>query len=282
MLSIRAHAKINLSLDIIGKRPDGYHDLSSVMQSIRLHDEVTLRSQKEITVRCDLRFLPCDNRNIAWKAARLFMDELQTDDGIGIQIKKHIPVGGGLGGGSADAAAVLMGLNRMYGFPVTFARLLQLALAFGSDVPLCMSGGTRLAEGLGERLMPLPSMPHCHILLLRPRFSLSTKKMFGLVDVKKIKHHPDTRGLINALNNRDAEGVTVRMFNCLEAFAPRPEIREYKQLLLDEGAKAALMTGSGSVVYGIFSSFEKAASAKERFSAMGLRPCLTAPVPSIF
>ncbi|MBQ7032356.1 MAG: 4-(cytidine 5'-diphospho)-2-C-methyl-D-erythritol kinase [Clostridia bacterium] len=282
MLSIRAHAKINLSLDIIGKRPDGYHDLSSVMQSIRLHDEVTLRSQKEITVRCDLRFLPCDNRNIAWKAARLFMDELQTDDGIGIQIKKHIPVGGGLGGGSADAAAVLMGLNRMYGFPVTFDRLLQLGLACGADVPFCMTGGTCLAEGLGERLMPLPSMPHCHILLLRPRFSLSTKKMFGLVDVKKIKHHPDTRGLINALNNRDAEGVTVRMFNCLEAFAPRLEIREYKQLLLDEGAKAALMTGSGSVVYGIFSSFEKAASAKERFSAMGLRPCLTAPVPSIF
>ncbi len=282
MLTIRAHAKINLSLDVLRKREDGYHDLCSVMQSIKLYDEVSLRPQKGISVRCDLRFLPCDNHNIAWKAARLFMDELETDDGIGIQIKKHIPVGGGLGGGSADAAAVLMGLNRMYGFPISFKRLLELGLACGADVPFCMTGGTCLAEGLGEVLSPLPPLPHCHILLLRPKFPLSTKKIFSMVDVKKIKHHPDTRGLINALHNRDANGVAVRLYNCLENFVPRPEIREYKKFLLDEGAKAALMTGSGSVVYGIFSSMEKATAAKDKFAAMGLRPCLTSPISVIF
>jgi len=135
---------------------------------------------------------------------------------------------------------------------------------------------------LGEILSPLSPLPHCHILLLRPRFPLSTKKIFSLVNVKQIKHHPDTKGLINALQNRDTEGVLVRLFNCLEDFVSRPEIKEYKKLLLDEGAKAALMTGSGSVVYGIFTSMDKANAAKERFTAMGLRPCLTAPVSTIF
>ncbi len=282
MIHIRAHAKINLSLDIIGKRANGYHDLCSVMQSIRLSDEVTLCPHKEIRVQSDLKFLPGDDRNIAWRAARLFLDEIGTSDGISIQIRKHIPVGGGLGGGSADAAAVLMGLNRMYGFPVAFTRLLEIGLACGADVPFCMTGGTCLAEGLGEVLTPLPPLPHCHILLLRPRFPLSTKKIFSMVDVKKIEHHPDTRGLINSLHNRDIKGVLVRLYNGLEAFVPRPEIAEYKKLLLEEGADAALMTGSGSVVYGVFLSAEKAAAAKERFAKMGLRPCLTSPIASIF
>ncbi len=282
MIKIRAHAKINLSLDIVGKRENGYHDLCMVMQSIRLWDEITLRRQKDISVRCDLKFLPCDDRNIAYRAARLFMEEIGSSDGIGIQIKKQIPVGGGLGGGSADAAAVLMGLNRMHGFPVPFERLLEIGLACGADVPFCMTGGTCLAEGLGEKLTPLPPMPHCHILLLRPQFPLSTKKIFGLVDMQKIKFHPDTRGLINALHNRDLEGVCVRLYNALETFVPRPEIAEYKKLLLTENADAALMTGSGSVVYGIFRSYDKATTAKEMFAKMGLRPCLTSPITTIF
>jgi len=282
MIKLRAHAKINLSLDIIGKRPDGYHDLCMIMQSIRLFDEVTLRPHPEIRVQSDLTFLPCDDRNIAWRAASLFLDEIGSENGVSIQIRKHIPVGGGLGGGSADAAAVLMGLNRMHGFPVPFTRLLELGLACGADVPFCMTGGTCLAEGLGEKLTPLPALPHCHILLLRPRFPLSTKKIFSLVDMKKIQHHPDTRGLINALQSRDLSGILVRLYNGLETFVPRPEIAEYKKLLLEKGADAALMTGSGSVVYGIFLSHEKALKAKEYFFSIGLRPCLTTPVTSIF
>ncbi len=282
MISLKAHAKINLSLDVIGKRENGYHNLRMIMQSIRLHDEVTLRPAKDISVCCDLKFLPCDDRNIAYRAARLFMDTLNINDGIEIKIKKHIPVGGGLGGGSADAAAVLMGLNRMYNFPVPFTKLLELGLECGADVPFCMTGGTCLAEGLGEVLTPLPALPHCTLLLLRPRFPLSTKKIFSLVDLEKIKHHPDTKGLINALHNRDLKGLSVRLYNCLEQFVMRPEIAEYKQLLLNEGADAALMTGSGSVVYGMFFSYEKALQAKERCSALGLRPCLTTPTSSIF
>ena len=282
MIKIRAHAKINLSLDVVGKRENGYHDLCMVMQSIRLYDEIILRPQKDISVRCDLKFLPCDDRNIAYRAARLFMEEIRSGDGVQIQIRKQIPVGGGLGGGSADAAAVLMGLNRMYGFPVPFERLLDIGLACGADVPFCMTGGTCLAEGLGEKLTPLPPMPNCHILLLCPKFPLSTKKIFSLVDMQKIKFHPDTQGLINALSNRDLEGVSVRLYNCLEAFVPRPEIAEYKKLLLAADADAALMTGSGSVVYGIFRSLEKATAAKEKFAKMRLRPCLTSPIATIF
>lgn len=282
MIKIRAHAKINLSLDIVGKRENGYHDLCMVMQSIRLADEITLKPQKDISVKCDLRFLPCDDRNIAYRAARLFMEEIGASSGIGIEIKKQIPVGGGLGGGSADAAAVLMGLNRMHGFIVPFERLLEIGLACGADVPFCMTGGTCLAEGLGEKLTALPPMPHCHILLLRPQFPLSTKKIFSLVDLQKIHFHPDTKGIINALHNRDLEGISVRLFNCLEEFVPRPEIAEYKRLLLAENADAALMTGSGSVVYGIFHSLEKATAAKEKFANMGLRPYLTTPISAIF
>ncbi len=282
MIKLRAHAKINLSLDIIGKRPDGYHDLCSVMQSIRLFDEVTLRPHPEICVQSDLTFLPGDERNIAWRAARLFFDEIASSEGVFIHLKKRIPVGGGLGGGSADAAAVLMGLNRMYGFPVPFSRLLEIGLMCGADVPFCMTGGTCLAEGLGERLTPLAPMPHCHILLLRPRFPLSTKKIFSLVEMDKIKEHPDTPAIVNALWCRDLDGVLSRMHNTLEAFVPRGEIAEYKELLLKEGADAALMTGSGSVVYGIFRTRERAEAAGERFTALGLRPCLTTPVSSIF
>ncbi len=282
MLTIRAHAKINLSLDIVGKRKNGYHDLCSVMQSIRLADEVTLRRAKEITVRTDLHFLPSDDRNIAWKAARLFFDEINSQEGVSIQIRKRIPVGGGLGGGSADAAAVLMGLNRMHGYPVSFDRLLEIGLSCGADIPFCLTGGTCLAEGLGEILTPLPSLSHCQILLLRPKFPLSTKKIFSLVDVENIKRHPDTAQIINALRCRNTQGVIAGLYNTLEEFVPRPEIAEYKKLLLDAGADTALMTGSGSVVYGIFRNFEKAALAKELFTKHGLRPCLTAPIASVF
>ena len=282
MLTIRAHAKINLSLDIVGKRENGYHDLCSVMQSIRLADEVTLRRAKDISVRTDLHFLPNDDRNIAWKAAKQFFDEIGSTDGISIQIRKRIPVGGGLGGGSADAAAVLMGLNRMHGYPVPFDRLLEIGLSCGADIPFCMTGGTCLAEGLGEILTPLPSLSHCHILLLRPKFPLSTKKIFSLVDIDKIKRHPNTEQIVNALRCRNTGGVLSALYNTLEEFVPRPEIAEYKKLLLDAGADTALMTGSGSVVYGIFRNFEKATLAKDLFAKLGLRPCLTTPVSSIF
>ena len=195
MIKIRAHAKINLSLDIVGKRENGYHDLSMVMQSIRLADEITLKPQKDISVQSDLKFLPCDDRNIAYRAARLFLEEIGSVSGIGIQIKKQIPVGGGLGGGSADAAAVLMGLNRMFGFPVSFERLLEIGLACGADVPFCMTGGTCLAEGLGEKLTVLPPMPNCHILLLRPQFPLSTKKYSALWICRKLIFTPTQKAL---------------------------------------------------------------------------------------
>ncbi len=282
MLKIRAHAKINLALDVVGKRPDGYHNLKMVMQSIRLSDEILLRPADEISVQSDLGFLPCDERNIAFRAARLFFEEIKSTDGIFIQIKKHIPVGGGLGGGSADAAAVLMGLNRLYNYPVSYEKLLTIGLACGADVPFCMTGGTCLAEGLGERLTLLPPMPLCHILLLRPRFSVSTKKIFGLVNMETIPHHPDMDKLLDAVKNRNLKGILPGMFNSLESLVDRPEIAEYKSLLLKEGADSAMMTGSGSVVYGIFMNEDTARRAKDTFLRLGLRPVLTTPTTAIF
>lgn len=282
MITIKAHAKINLSLDIVGKRPDGYHDLCSVMQSVKLADDISIRRAREISVFCDLKFLPCDERNIAFRAAKLFFDTLHTTDGASIHIRKRIPVGGGMGGGSADAAAVLMGLNKLHGYSIPFEKLLELGLSCGADVPFCMTGGTCLAEGLGEILSPLPALPHCHILLVRPRFSQSTKQVFSRVNLKEIKCHPDTKGLLNALNNRDLKGVCVRLFNVLEPFVQKKEIENCKSILRQNGAAGVLMTGSGSVVYGIFHSFEKAMSARESFARLSLQTHLTAPISSIF
>ncbi len=282
MITLKAHAKINLSLDIIGKREDGYHDLCTVMQSIKLADDITLRHAHEISVCCDLKFLPCDDRNIAWRAAKLFMDEISSHSGVSIQIRKRIPVGGGMGGGSADAAAVLMGLNKLYHYPVPFTRLTELGLMCGADVPFCMTGGTCLAEGLGEILTPLSPLPHCYILLIKPRFSQSTKKLFSRVSMQKITCHPDTHGLINSLHNRDLKGICVRLYNVLETFTDKPEIENYKVLLRQCGALGVLMTGSGSVVYGIFHSFEKAKDAREIFSKLPVHTYITTPVSSIF
>ena len=282
MITLSAHAKINLSLDIVGKREDGYHNLCTIMQSIKLADEITLRRARDISVYCDLKFLPRDDRNIAWRAAKLFMDEIGSNGGVSIHIRKRIPVGGGMGGGSADAAAVLMGLNKIHGFPIPFDRLKELGLMCGADVPFCMTGGTCLAEGLGEILSPLPALPHCYILLVKPRFSQSTKKLFSRVSMKEIAYHPDTRGLVNALHNRDLNGVCVRLYNVLEHFTERHEIENYKSILRQNGAAGVLMTGSGSVVYGIFRSYEKAQTAREIFAKFPVHTHITNPVSSIF
>ena len=240
----RAYAKLNLTLDILGKRPDGYHDLRMVMQSVDLFDEVSVETRETggVTVRGD---------NLAVKAALAFFREAGVQPpGLHIQLKKRIPVCAGMAGGSSDGAAVLRALGRLY--PMPREALERIGAAVGSDVPYCVRGGTALAEGRGEVLTDLPALPMCHIVLCKPDFPISTPELFRAV--KPTRCHPDTAGMLAALKAGDLDGVAHRLYNVFEDCLPRrcQEVREIKSALLDLGALGAAMSGSGPTVFGIF------------------------------
>ena len=267
-LTVAAHAKINLSLDIVSRLPDGYHAMRMVMLATTLADDVTLRRSEDgcIRARSNLRYLPGDDRNVAVKAAKLFFAELgMVGEGLTIEMKKRIPVCAGLGGGSSDAAAVLRGLNRMYAAGLSREQLEALALHVGADVPFCVRGGTALAEGKGEKLTDLVPMPDCSIVICKPGFSISTPALFSRIRCEKIRNRPDTAGMIAALERADVQGVACRCFNVFESVLERPqaEVGVIKTRLLDAGALGTAMTGSGSAVFGIFSD----AAAAERSHA---------------
>ena len=269
MLDIResAYAKLNISLDVIGKRDDGYHDMRMVMQTVSLCDEVYIlvRQDGKISVSTNLHFLPCDDRNIAFKAARMFFSAVGRPElGAEITIKKHVPVCAGMGGGSSDGAAVLRGLNTVLDSPLSVLELENLAASLGSDVPFCISGGTALAEGRGEVLTALSPLPDCHIVICKPKFSVSTPTLFGLLDGCEMRLHPDTAGILLALQNHDLNGVAQRMFNVFEDVLPRfrSEVSEIKRMLSDYGALGCCMTGTGSAVFGVFDSTASAFAAK--------------------
>ena len=278
MITKKAYAKINLSIDVIGKRPDGYHNLKMIMQSVSLYDTITIEWSNSLKIATDLSYLPVNENNIAYKAARLFLDEIKTDINVFIDIKKNIPVGGGLGGGSADAATVLAALNELFGYPLGSARLLELGLLCGADVPFCMTGGTCLAEGIGEILTPLPPLPPCSILLVKPSFSISTKRIFQKINMKKIIKRPDTAGLIGALEKSDIKETAVRMYNVLEDVVSDRKIELYKQKLLSSGAMGSIMTGSGSVVFGVFRTEPEALMAQFNFKELPVSTFIVKPV----
>jgi 4-diphosphocytidyl-2-C-methyl-D-erythritol kinase len=252
----QARAKLNLSLDVLGARPDGYHDILSVMQSVSLCDDVhiTLTEDGVLRLRTSLPYLPVDERNVAVRAARVFLDAAGLDTGVDIELIKRIPVGAGLGGGSADAAAVLRGLNRLTdaGFPP--AMLEELAAMVGSDVPFCVRGGAALAAGRGEKLTPLPPLPDCPVVICKPAFPLSTPKLFARVGDRSPAIRPDTEGLVHALETGDAARAARRLFNVFEELLPRGcgEIAAIRGRLLDLGAMGAAMSGTGSAVFGLF------------------------------
>lgn len=283
--NIRAYAKINLSLDVVGKRNDGYHLLKSVMQTVSLYDDVTVSKTdgNSICVTTNLPYLATDRRNIAYLAAEFFREKLGIRDGIEITIKKNIPMGAGLAGGSADAAAVLRALNDIYNFPLNKAELLETSLKCGADVPFCISGGTCLAEGLGEILTPLPSLPDCFILIIKPKMSISTKSAFSDFDKTESKMHPQTDEIIKNLHDGDLHEISVRLYNVLEhAVSPYyKELNKYKGIMLGCGALGSVMTGSGSAVFGIFSDREKAEKAHRKFSRMKINSYLTVPLNDI-
>lgn len=263
-LTIPAYAKINLTLDVLGKRPDGYHDLSMVMQSVSLADQVIIRETGEegFTLRTDLGFLPGADKNIAAVAARAFARHTGADlNGLEIELQKHIPVCAGTAGGSSDGAAVLRGLNRWFSCGLSLRHLAEIGEEVGSDVPYCVLGCTALAEGRGEKLTCLPALPDCHIVLCKPGFSVSTPELFRRIDELKLRFHPDTTGVLAALEEGDLAGVSRRMFNVFEEALPaqrRAVVEEIKSTLLSCGALGACMSGTGPTVFGIFDDAEAA------------------------
>ncbi len=262
----KACAKLNISLDVLGRRSDGYHDMIMIMQTVSLADEVCIvrTAGQGIRAFTNLEYIPGDERNLAVRAAGVFFRETGIEpEGLRISILKKIPVGAGLAGGSADAGAVLRALNRLYEMPLDRAGLVRAAEQVGSDVDFCTLGGTMLASGRGEILTPLPPMPECWYGIIMPHFSISTPELFRKLDGKKIRCHPDTQGLVRAVENGELSGVCRRMYNVFEDVDDRRmrTVAEIKGRLMDFGAMGALMTGTGSAVFAVFDSRETAETA---------------------
>ena len=268
-----AGAKVNLCLEVTGKLPDGYHGVRGIMQSLEFGDTVELEpGDGPWQVRSGLSYIPGDGDNLAARAAVLFrrLTGLGPEGGV-ITLQKRIPVCGGFGGGSSDAAAVLRLLNREYGFPLSWSELEEASLELGADVPFCIRGGTALAEGKGERLTPLPDLSGIHVVLCRPDFLCSTQELFRAIDRLKIRLKPDVSGMVKAVEDQDLQGVTRRMFNVFESALNRSQaeqVRDLKGLLLDEGALGAVMTGTGSGVFGLFADPASAEAAVARLRSL--------------
>ena len=253
----KAYAKLNISLDVTERRADGFHDMCMVMQTVSICDELELRPTDtgRVQVKSNFSFIPGDERNLAAKAALGFFEAVgKQGQGLLITLQKSIPVGAGMAGGSADAAAVLRALNRLYGAPLTADALETLAARVGSDVPFCVRGGTALATGRGEKLEALPSLPACKFVVCKPDFSISTPELFRKLDQTGLRCHPDTAGILAALRDGELEPVARRMYNVFEEVDDRRlrTVREIKSVLLDCGALGAIMTGTGSAVFGVF------------------------------
>ena len=250
-------AKLNISLDVTDKRPDGYHDMIMVMQTISLGDSVFIRLNDSGRVRAktNFSFIPGDERNLAVKAALSFLTAIGAEgQGMSITIEKNIPVGAGMAGGSTDAAAVLRALNRMYDYPLSPDALEELSASVGSDVPFCVRGGTCLATGRGEKLESLRDFPDCLYVVCKPEFSISTPELFRKLDQMSLRCHPDTAGILTAVEQGDLEQVCRRMYNVFEDVDDRRlrTVKDIKSMMLDYGALGAMMTGTGSAVFGIF------------------------------
>lgn len=264
----KAYAKINLGLDVLRRLPDGYHEVKMVMQSIGLWDELTLeRADSGIAITTDAAGLSTGEDNLIYRAARLMLDKYGISSGLRVHLRKNIPIAAGMAGGSTDAAAVMKGINHLYRLGLSPSQLMEDGVAIGADVPYCILGGTALAEGIGERLTPLPPLPPCHILIAKPDISVSTKYVYEHLDARGIESHPDIDGMVQAIRAKSLDGVLERMGNVLEnvTVPAHPVIADIKARMLRLGAAESLMSGSGPTVFGIFRDRETAQSALERF-----------------
>ena len=283
-MEVRAHAKLNLTLDVLGRRPDGYHDLRMVMQSVALADVLTLEESGdgELRVRTNLHFLPNNEKNLAAQAAlRWWEARGQAPRGLEIAIEKSVPVCAGMAGGSSDAAAVLRALNQMEGAPLSLWELAKIGERVGSDVPYCILGGTALAEGRGEILTPLPPLPQCWAVLCKPEFSISTPALFAKIDSVRLRCRPDTQGVVAALEAGDLHGVARRMYNVFEDALPdrqRARVNDIKNILIHCGAMGASMSGTGPTAFGLFDREDRAREAQEQLKDLNGEVFLTQTV----
>jgi 4-diphosphocytidyl-2-C-methyl-D-erythritol kinase len=273
-LSLKALAKINLGLDVVRRREDGYHEVRMVMQTINLYDrlELTRNHSGEITMETNLSFLPTNENNLVCKAARLLRDEFEIADGIHIKLHKFIPVAAGMAGGSTDAAAVLYGMNRMFDLGLSKKKLMERGVKIGADVPYCIMRGTALAEGIGEKLTPLSPMVKCPILIAKPPINVSTKFVYEHLQLDDATPHPDIDRLIEDIKARDLARIAADMGNVLETVTiPNyPVIAEIKAHMMQHGAVGSMMSGSGPTVFGLFDDEGTAQSAYEQMKASGL------------
>lgn len=273
-MRLRAMAKINLGLDVIRKREDGYHEVRMIMQTVRMYDTLEIRKKQApgISLRSNLPYVPSDERNLVYKAAKILMDEFHVEEGISMKLTKSIPVAAGMAGGSSDAAAAFVGVNRLFRLGLSQEELMKRAVQVGADVPYCVMRGTALAEGIGEKLTPLPPMPECYVLIGKPGINVSTKFVYGNLHLDEVTEHPDIDGMVEAIRNHDLYGITDRMGNVLESVTcpAYPVIDEIKAQMMKNGAVNAMMSGSGPTVFGIFDDPDKAEFARDQLKISGL------------
>ena len=260
-MRLRALAKINLGLDILGKRPDGYHDVRMIMQTIQMYDVLDIRKKEEpgISLSVNVPYVPADERNLVYKAAKLLMDEFRIQEGVAIRLEKFIPIAAGMAGGSSDAAAAFVGLNRLFRLNLTEKELMERAVKIGADVPYCIMRGTALAEGIGEKLTRMEPLPPCYVLVGKPGVNVSTKMAYENLNLSEIASHPDIDGMIEDIRRKDLYSMAAKMSNVFEPGIVRqyPVIRQIRELMEENGAVRAMMSGSGPTVFGIFDNEEK-------------------------
>lgn len=260
-MRLRAFAKINLGLDILRKREDGYHEVRMIMQTIQMYDVLEMKRVKKpgISLSVNYPYIPSDERNLVYKAAKLLMDEFQVKEGVDIRLEKFIPVAAGMAGGSSDAAAAMVGINHLFKLGLSEKDLMDRAVNIGADVPYCIMRGTALAEGIGEKLTRIAQVPDCYVLIGKPGIGVSTKTAYESLQLDKIQSHPDIDGMIRDIENSDLLAMTDKMGNVFESgiIGKYPVIGEIKDLMEANGALKAMMSGSGPTVFGIFDDREK-------------------------
>ena len=268
-MELKALGKINLGLDVLGRRENGYHDVRMVMQTVYLYDQIVITKTKQPGVKAEtnLFYLPVDENNLACRAAKMLIDEFNITEGVHISMDKKIPVSAGMAGGSADAAAVLFGVNKMFGLGLSKQELMERGVRLGADVPYCIMRGTALSEGIGEILTPLPPMPQCRVLIAKPAVSVSTKHVYESLNLPSLgaEAHPDIDAMRAAIEKKDLSGVVSQLGNVLETVTipENPVIQTLKDKMMEMGADGSLMSGSGPTVFGLFTNQTAAQAAYE-------------------
>lgn len=273
-IRLKAMAKINLGLDVVRKREDGYHEVRMIMQTVNLYDRLFLSvsEQPGIRLKTNLSFLPVNENNLIYRSARLMMDEFDIRNGVDIQLQKFIPVAAGMAGGSSDAASTLIAMNRLFDLHLSRRKLMELGVRLGADVPYCISGGTALSEGIGEVLTRLPDVPRGYVLVAKPGISVSTQFVYSHLKLDEVTVHPDIDGQVEAIRRQDFKAMADLMGNVLETVTipAHPVIKEIKDFMIKHGAVNAMMSGSGPTVFGLYNNHRQAETACEALREAGI------------